>query len=290
MTKKITTLGLLVFVIIASLSSCQPGNQAPIIHSMMFNPNTSSSNRIPAGTIINLSVVASDPDQDPYTYSWSANGGEFTTDIDTRTAKWKAPAYTADRDYTITISVSDGQLTTSKAITMHVEKISFGTLEGHVVFTNTYITIPDVLVTISDQTAVSDKQGYFHIQENILTGTYTLTAEKEGFTSHVRPIDLQTGLNTYKISMNSSIYTSSIYGYVTTAENDTPVAFCEVVVLNPDGTESNIEVIASHEGYYQMRFVPQGSRTIRFTHEAYETLETTITLESENYELNVSLQ
>lgn len=289
MKKSFTVFATLAIALLTALNACKQDNQAPFIHSITFDPYTTSSNRVPTGTTVQLTVDASDPDQDPITYSWTASGGEFTTDIDKHTAVWKAPAYESIKNYTIEIAVSDGQLTTSKVITIHVDEVHFGTLEGHIFFNKTTIPVPGVLVSVSDKTAVSDSQGFFQINEGIATGIHTFTATKEGFYSHTKTINLEAGENNVTIRMDSHVHTSSVYGYVTSAESNTPVAFCEVVVLNPDGTESNLGAIASREGQYQIRFVPQGNRTIRFMHDEYEPLETTISIENDDYELNVSL-
>ena len=53
-----------------------------------------------------LTATASDPDDDPLRYAWSASGGVFTGAADTTTVRWTAPATIGE--VTIRVTVSDG--------------------------------------------------------------------------------------------------------------------------------------------------------------------------------------
>ena len=76
-----------------------------------------------------LTATASDPDDDPLTYSWSASGGTFDGAADTATVHWTAPATVGA--VTIRVTVSDGEGGRASArLTMDVfpvlpEKLSF---------------------------------------------------------------------------------------------------------------------------------------------------------------------
>ena len=59
------------------------------------------------GEEVELSVTASDPDNDPLTYAWSAPSGRFVGDTDEATATWEAGSTTGQ--VTLSVKVSDGQ-------------------------------------------------------------------------------------------------------------------------------------------------------------------------------------
>ena len=82
-----------------------------------------------------LTTMASDPDNDPLAFSWSASGGvfDFGGATDTRTVRWTAPATVGAVTIRVTVSDGDGG-TASARITMDVfpvlpEKLSFDILD-----------------------------------------------------------------------------------------------------------------------------------------------------------------
>jgi hypothetical protein len=282
---------LLAFAVIASLSSCEkePENQPPVIQSISANPNSSSSNRIPGGTVVQLTVVATDPDKDPLTYTWSASEGQFNTDADKATVSWMAPHNSADKNYDITVTVSDGQKAVNSQITKYIAKTLTGKVEGYTFYASTTIPVAGVLISVAGKTSTTESNGFYQIQD-VPSGNHTLTATKEGYDTYSSNIEFQTGDNSLNIEMTSALNTHNLYGYVISSALNTPVAFCEVVVLNPDGTESNLKTQTSSNGYFQIPTVPQGSRIIRFTHNDHELLETSIFMANSNYELNITVQ
>jgi len=75
-------------------------NQGPIINSL-----TASKTNIMVGNIITLRVHAEDPDGGVLLYNWTANGGEFTSDITADSVLWRAS--TSVEDVTIRVKVTD---------------------------------------------------------------------------------------------------------------------------------------------------------------------------------------
>ncbi|MBU0505709.1 PKD domain-containing protein [bacterium] len=66
---------------------------------------TATTNSPQVSETVNLSVIASDPDDDPLSYAWSTDGGTFST-TNQATTVWTAPGTTGT--YHITITVADG--------------------------------------------------------------------------------------------------------------------------------------------------------------------------------------
>lgn len=77
-----------------------PSNRAPVISSISANQST-----VPPNGTATITCYASDPDNDPLTYSWSATGGSIPGS--NATATWTAPSTTGV--YTVTCTVSDNK-------------------------------------------------------------------------------------------------------------------------------------------------------------------------------------
>jgi hypothetical protein len=75
-------------------------NQPPVISSITAEPQS-----VPPGGSSTITVVASDPDGDPLSYSWSASGGSISGSGAQVT--WTAPGVAGT--YTVTATVSDGK-------------------------------------------------------------------------------------------------------------------------------------------------------------------------------------
>ena len=87
-------------------------NHAPMITSMSANPIT-----VEPGEASTISVSANDQDNDDITYDYSVNGGTISGSGSSVT--WIAPSTTGD--YSITVEVSDGELTDSETVSVSVE-------------------------------------------------------------------------------------------------------------------------------------------------------------------------
>ncbi len=75
-------------------------NQPPVISSLTAEPQS-----LPPGGSSTITVVASDPDGDPLSFSWSASGGSISGSGAQVT--WTAPEVAGT--YTVTVTVSDGK-------------------------------------------------------------------------------------------------------------------------------------------------------------------------------------
>ncbi|MDP2755168.1 MAG: PKD domain-containing protein [Nitrospirota bacterium] len=88
-------------------------NQSPVISSLTANPSTVNPN-----STSTVTCSASDPDNDPLTYSWAATGGTILPGSGS-VATWTAPSTSGT--YTVTCTVSDGKGgTASKGVNITV--------------------------------------------------------------------------------------------------------------------------------------------------------------------------
>jgi hypothetical protein len=95
--------------------------EAEVVAGFNFPPEIASVTASPSPVIVGgdvaLNVVATDPDGDALTYSWSAADGTFSVS-DAPTTTWTAPG--TDGSYEVTIEVSDGTTTVSLTVVIIV--------------------------------------------------------------------------------------------------------------------------------------------------------------------------
>jgi hypothetical protein len=95
-----------VLVMLTSGCGSDEPNRAPSISNVTANDNS-----IEINTAATITCTASDPDGDNLTYNWEADGGSFTQTG--ANATWTAPEIPGE--YTISVSVTDGQATSSSS-------------------------------------------------------------------------------------------------------------------------------------------------------------------------------
>jgi hypothetical protein len=170
------------------------------------------------------------------------------------------------------------------------EKEGKESLSGNVYYSNTTIPVSGVLLSIDGKTATTGSDGKYSITD-IRDGNQTLTATKDGFDNYSVSKQITSGSNKHDVEMTSYLYAHNLKGTVTslTLNGYGPIAFCQVVVLNPDGSESNLKSQTSSTGFYQIPTVPQGNRTIRFTANNHESTELNIFMANSDYQLDMEM-
>jgi hypothetical protein len=80
------------------------GNQAPVVKSLTAKPEA-----LKPDEIAEMRCEATDADGDVLTYSWSADGGAFTTEAVSKQfwINWRAPKFTGN--FTISVNLTDGR-------------------------------------------------------------------------------------------------------------------------------------------------------------------------------------
>lgn len=231
-------------------------NHKPVISDLTCSPKTGS-----AGTVFTLTVAASDEDGDVLNYLWKTEEGSFTTSVNAKEIKWKSPVTGAGKSCTLTVIVSDGKNEVSREFQILLGEPEFGNLQGHVNYTNFKIPIPDVTVKVGDKTSVTDENGYFYLA-GIPAMVDTLVAAKQDFKAFKSVIEIKANdtLNV-PIEMTSVNFTTKAYGIITD-QYGVPQEFAEVLILNPDGSESKLTTTTNPAGYYRLWYIPRGERTI----------------------------
>jgi len=192
----------------------EPQNSPPSIQSITSTPNISSSNRLPAGDQVTISVTATDADKDNLSYSWEADGGNFVGETNSASVTWESPISTSTEEYEITATVSDGAETKSKSIDIYVDKeevIPIAKLSGYAFYSSTTIPVSGVLVSISGSSSTTGNDGYYEIAE-APQGTQTLIATKEGYDTYSSNIQIEENTNEYDIEITSAQYTHNLFG------------------------------------------------------------------------------
>jgi chitinase len=95
------------------LATSTPPNSKPVI-------NLTSRYTIPAGDALVIGATATDSDNDPLTYSWVVDPVLAATGDNTNTVTITAPDVTQDKEYVLSLSVSDGKSTVTKSTTVTV--------------------------------------------------------------------------------------------------------------------------------------------------------------------------
>ncbi|TSA33549.1 MAG: hypothetical protein D4R64_14040 [Porphyromonadaceae bacterium] len=244
-----------VLIIALMILGCER-NHKPVISDITCSPEIRN-----AGTVFTLKAFASDEDGDLLHYLWKADEGSFTTTTNTKEVKWKSPVTGAGKTYTLTVVVSDDENEVTRELQILLEEPELGNLQGHVYFTNFHIPISEVTVTAGNKTATTDQDGYFSIL-SIPAGEYTLTATKQDFGSFNSSIEIiPNAMITVTAEITSVNYTTKLSGIISD-QNGQPLEYAQVVVLNPDGSESKLKSTASATGFYKLWYIPHGKRTL----------------------------
>ncbi|MEQ9665068.1 MAG: Ig-like domain-containing protein [Phycisphaerales bacterium] len=98
--------------------TAQPGNEGPEV-------SAGNDQTVTEGDLVTLDSVASDPNQDALTYNWVQTGGPSVTLSDPSAAAptFEAPNLIAGADLTFELTVSDGVLSATDSVTIHVEAV-----------------------------------------------------------------------------------------------------------------------------------------------------------------------
>jgi len=136
-----------------------------------------------------------------------------------------------------------------------------GDIEGVVLFAGTTVPVAGVNIDIKERKALTSEDGTYRIT-GIPAGKYSLKAERVGFITHTIEVTVNEGTTFVVIPMVSPVFSTLVEGRITGDFTENPQQGLIVVMLNPDGTESEIIGTSDGNGYFQLQYVPFGERSI----------------------------
>lgn len=244
------------FFCLLGMVSClkQPGNHAPVIESIILDPQV---NHTP-GSDIGISAMVTDRDGDPLFYYWESQGGVIDHP-DHPSANWELSPDAEPYSYeSITLTVSDGMESVSRTQTIQVSEGLI--VSGYTYFEGTTIPVPGVEVIIGKFSTISDEQGHYFVR-NLKEGNTLVKASKEGFEAFESILYVDNPKSTFHIPMTSPSQTHLVTGLIKTVDDITYEGL-KVVVLNPDGSESELSSFTGEDGTFQIATVPNGRRNL----------------------------
>ncbi len=185
---------------------------------------------------------------------------------------------------------------TNAAATTYGESLTFTTLihpetvrlKGKVVYEHTMIPVEGVLVSAGGRETITGADGYY-VFEDLPTGPLSLTASKDGYEFYSLSLNIGFGVTTRNIPMRSAQYTHKLYGHIGSIPFGEPLADVTVVLLNPDGSESNLLTASSSIGYYELGSVPRGDLQLRFKATDYDLLDVSVQLTGSDLQLDIEM-
>jgi hypothetical protein len=143
-----------------------------------------------------------------------------------------------------------------------------GTLQGQVYHSDTRMPIEGVSVRLADLGDVTDALGRY-LLTGVPAGTRWLRAEKAGYTSYGAAITMTEEGLVHDLELFSGLYRHRVGGALTNSAGNA-IARAQVVLMNPDGSTSQITGTTDTQGHYLLEGIPAGLRAIRWTHGLYQ--------------------
>ena len=236
-----------------------------------------------------LTVEATDPNLDPISYLWEAAEGSFDNPDKSETT-WTGPNSSTDKEYDISITVSDGKESVTSTFKIAVGAPRYGNLSGFAYFAKCKIPIFEAIISIDNKSDTTDFHGAYLIN-GVKGGRQTLSGSKVGFSDGSVDIQIFEGLNESDIHLASDDFTSTIQGQCMGNISGEAKPWLEVIILNPDFSESQLRSLSDNAGYYQINNVPQGARAIIVKDEAGNIkMETQLFIGTEDMVFNVPIK
>ena len=275
--------GIVVLCTLLVMAACGGGDDSPT--SVNSAPEilqiTLEKLAVAQGEEISISCMAEDPDNDPLTYVWSADVGEFLGDDDVADVDWRAPeAY--EGDATITVVVTDGSSESDpRHVTVDVQAES-GTLTGTITQTGTSDVLEGVTVAIGQLSAQTSADGTYEI-EGIPLGNHDAAASLAGFVTNTRSIEIKNGPNELNFTLTPEADMGTITGRVTNSRGEPVVgAVCRI-------SSRDLQTETGSDGRYSLGPMPQGPFNLQVTRPGYILFSRSQELSSTEQVLDVAL-
>ena len=167
------------------------------------------------------------------------------------------------------------------------EDILTGEITGSIYFHGTRIPVSGVSMELDAQKSTSNEVGGYRLTGPL--GRYFLRAEKDGFEPHLSEVKIVQGTSYLDIYLTSSEHTTLVYGVVRGNHTANPRAGIQVMMLNPDESESEIWDKSDNEGNYQLEYVPRGERMIVVIFDGFIIFQELLILDDPEYSFDIYL-
>ena len=142
-----------------------------------------------------------------------------------------------------------------------------GYLSGHVFYPQTQIPISGATISIGSLTTTSAADGSFYMF-GVPEGETALLVTKEGYQSFDQTFEMPAGALALEVELISESMVRTLTGRTINGVGAS-VRRVAVVLLNPDGTTTEISTRTDSGGGFTLADVPIGARTISFDHPLY---------------------
>ena len=182
--------------------------------------------------------------------------------------------------FTISLEISDGEFSTSEDLNLVLGEALLGGIMGVARYAKCQVPIPGVMVSVFGNETQTDENGEYRL-EDVTAGKDTIRATKEDFGPVVNVIDIPVNSVVRKdFAMTSIPLSTKVFGTITDQDGKV-LTNAEVVVLNPNGSESNLTARTDEHGIYRIQYIPHGEREIIIRKEKndqfkYSEIETSI--------------
>ncbi|GEM_PF-5891131 len=241
------------------LAGCADKATAPELNGPRIDSLTIAPDFILPGGTLELAAFASDPDNDSLRFRWITypRVGLFENDSLPNTRFTFADYLRSGMSVRFTLTVYDGKdsSSTDRWVTIDTGKA----ISGNVFFEGTRVPIPGAALTVASRADTTDSDGAYGFFD-LYTGTYTLTAGREGFDPVTVDFNLTDDIIA-DIFLTSATYSGTVSGTVSTKEG-TLLENLRITLLNPDGTNSQISALTAADGSYSLPGVPTGNRRL----------------------------
>jgi len=253
----------------SSDSPTEPENSAPVISSLTANPSS-----VTTGNVTTITAIATDPDGDNLTYTWTTTQGTFSSTTGS-SVQWTAPS--TPGNYSVTCTVNDGTQTTSESLFLTVAQ-ALGKVKGFVYVTGTTTPISGIIVSILSKSDTTSGDGFYELTD-IMLGTQTLTAQGDStFSTFSQSITVNEGDNSRDIFLTAFTLFS---GFVRNSLGD-PVQGATVKI-------KGLTQQTNSDGFFQFSPILQAQYTLLILANDYQDFSQNVVLAQSAYQNDVTL-
>lgn len=144
------------------------------------------------------------------------------------------------------------------------------TVSGHVYYAATTIPIAEVIVSVGAIVDTTDTDGAY-LLANVPAGARTIRAEKEDFADYQESLEVPDAGLTWDLVLTSPTHTHTLTGRTSNALGD-GVNLADIILLNPDGSPSELATHSDNDGTYLLTGIPAGAREVLYTRYLYDEL------------------